>query len=595
MIHDVEILPAIHVLLRYLEGEGVDTIFGIPGGPITPLYEALYDRKKIRHVLAKHEQGAAAMADGYARVRGSLGVCCTTTGPGATNALTGIASAYADSIPVLILTAQVATRAFGKGAIQESTTYGVDLVKMFEPVTRLSVMLPTAERMPDLMKRALRAALSGRPGPVHLSLPADLVSQPIPYVRYPWQHYRPHSETFDREAVEEAARLLVEAESPCILAGHGVTLSSAWEELLKLAERLRIPVATTPKAKGVFPEDHPLSLGVFGFAGHPRADGYLLSGRVDVLLAVGTSLGEFQTQAWHPRLQPSVGFIQVDLDPNEIGKNYSADVGITGDARATLQALHDRVDQTFKGALQGDPLERIRAEIPRHVGAELMSSDGVPLKPQRVIAEMQALLPESTLLFVDTGNCITWAGHYYEVRRPVSYFQAMGFAAMGHGFASSIGGKVAAPGRPVVALGGDGAFAMSGMEIHTAVEHGIPVIWIVLNNGGHGMVYHGDRILMNRRLDSSTFRTGLDVYGVARSLGARAFQVDSPEAFRGALRDALGSGEPCVIDTRIDPEEVPHALRDRVATLKKFFSGNLDDGPRSFRTPWPRSIRPSRP
>jgi acetolactate synthase-1/2/3 large subunit len=589
MVSNVEVLPAVQVLLRYLEGEGVDTIFGVPGGPISALYAAIYERRKIRHVLAKHEQGAAFMADGYARVRGGLGACCTTTGPGATNALTAIACSYVDSIPVMLITAQVATRAFGKGALQESTPFGVDLVQIFKPVTRLSTMLPTSERMPDVMKRALRAALSGRPGPVHLNLPADLVTQPIPYIHYPWQHYRPHSETFDREAVEEASRLLMEAETPCILAGHGVTLSSGWEELMKLAVRLRIPVATTLKAKGVFPEDHPLSLGVFGFAGHPRADAYLLSERVDVLLAIGTSLGEFQTHAWHPRLQPSVALIQVDLDPNEIGKNYPADVGIVGDARATLQALHERIEQSFKGTLEG-----LNAEIRRYVGGDLLESNSVPLKPQRVIAEMRRALPDETLLFVDNGNCIIWAGHYYEVRKPATYFHGAGFASMGHGFAASIGGKVAAPNRPVVAIGGDGAFAMNGIEIHTAVEHNIPVIWVVLNNGGHGMVYHGDRILLNRRLESSSFRTGLDVYGVAKALGARAFQADSAETFRSALHDAMGSGEPCVIDTRVDAEEVAFSLRDRVATLRKFFSGTLDEGPRSFRTPWPRSVRPPR-
>lgn len=589
MYTDTETLTAIHVLLRFLEVEGVDTIFGIPGGPITPLYEALYERGKIRHILAKHEQGAAYMADGYARVRGGLGVCCTTTGPGATNALTGIACAYADSIPVLLITAQVATKAFGKGAIQESTSYGVNLVDVFKPVTRLSTMLPTSEQMPHIMKRALRAALSGRCGPVHLSLPADLVTGMISYVPQPWQHYRPHSATVDREAVEEAARLLVEAERPCVLAGHGVNLSGAWQDLLDLANRLRIPVATTPKGKGVFPEDHPLSLGVFGFAGHPRADAYLLTGKVDVLLAIGTSLGEFQTHAWHPRLQPTEALIHVDLDPHEIGKNYPADVGIVGDARATLRELYGRVDAVFRGNVQHDPLEGLRTEVARHARAELLHSDASPLKPQRVIHEMQQLLPDDALLFVDTGNCITWAGHYYEVRKPATYFQGMGFAAMGHGFVASIGGKLAAPDKTVVALGGDGAFAMIATELHTAVDNDIPVIWIVLNNGGHGMVYHGDRILLNRRFDSSGFRAPLDIHGISRSLGANAFRVETADAFRAALKEALASQKPCVIDTLIDPEEVAHSLGDRVRTLKDFFSGTLGDGPRSLRAPWPRS------
>lgn len=584
-----EQMTAIHVLLRYLEAEGVDTIFGVPGGPISPLYEALYDRGKIRHVLAKHEEGAAYMADGYARVSGRLGVCCTTTGPGATNALTGVACSYADSVPVLILTAQVAIKAFGKGAIQESTSYGVDLVQIFKSVTRLSTMLPNSERTPEIVRRALRAALSGRRGPVHLNLPADVMKQEIPYVPIPPEHYRAYSGHADPEAVGEAARLLIEAERPCVLVGYGAVISNAEEDLLKLAELLGIPVATTPKAKGIFPENHPLSLGVLGFAGHALADAHLLYGRADVLLVVGSSLGEFATHAWDKRLQPTVALIQVDIDANEIGKNYSTDVGIIGDAKSTLHELVVEVGRRFKGHIEHDaPLRRLREEIPRYVDAQLMTSDDVPLKPQRVVKEMQDVLPEDTLIFVDTGNCISWMGHYFEVRRPGTYFQGMGFASMGHGFASSIGGKVAAPNRPVVAIGGDGAFAMNGMEIHTAVDNDIPVIWIVLNNGGHGMVYHGDRILMNRRLECSSFKVPINVAALARSLGARAFRVDSPAAFRQALQDALASGVACVIDTIIDPEVVPAALDARVRTLKEFFSGTLGDVPGSLRGPWMR-------
>lgn len=584
-----EQMTAIHVLLRFLEAEGVDTIFGVPGGPITPLYEALYDRGKIRHVLAKHEEGAAYMADGYARVTGRLAVCCTTTGPGATNALTGIACSYADSLPVLILTAQVALKAFGKGAIQESTGYGIDLVQIFKSVTRLSTMLPNSERTSEIVRRVLRTALSGRRGPVHLNLPADIMKQEITYVPIPPEHYRAYSGHADREAVGEAARLLIEAERPCVLVGYGVVLSNAEEELLKLATLLQIPVATTPKAKGIFPENHPLSLGVLGFAGHALADAYLLSGRADVLLVIGSSLGEFATHAWDKRLQPTVALIQIDIDALEMGKNYSTDVGIIGDAKATLHELVAEIATRFKGVMGDDnPLQQLREEVPRYVDAHLMTSEEVPMKPQRVVKEMQDVLPEDTLIFVDSGNCMSWMGHYFEVRRPGTYFQGMGFASMGHGFAASIGGKVAAPNRPVVAIGGDGAFAMNGMEIHTAVDHDIPVIWIVLNNGGHGMVYHGDRILMNRRLASSAFKVPIDIAGLARSLGARAFRVDSPAAFREALQEALASGVACVIDTVIDPEVVPAALYARVRTLREFFAGTLGDVPGSLRGPWVR-------
>jgi acetolactate synthase-1/2/3 large subunit len=261
---------AVQLLLAYLEQEGVDTVFGIPGGPLMPFYEAMFAGGKIRPVITKHEEGAAFMADGYARVSGRLGVCCATTGPGATNALTGIACAYRDSVPVLLLTAQIALSAFGKGAAQESSPLGIDIVDMYKDVTKASVMLMAPEKIAEVTRHLLRTSLSGRSGPIHLSLPADMMGRPVPDDLRKPQQYRPPSELFDRRSVKEAAKLLLQARRPVLLAGYGVHLSRAYDELRGLAERLKIPVATTQKGKGVFPEDHALSLGVFGFAGSPR-------------------------------------------------------------------------------------------------------------------------------------------------------------------------------------------------------------------------------------------------------------------------------------------------------------------------------------
>ncbi|MBK8253930.1 MAG: thiamine pyrophosphate-binding protein [Polyangiaceae bacterium] len=579
--------PAIHALLEILEAEGVDAIFGIPGGPISPLYEALFDRGKMTHILAKHEQGAAFMADGYARVKGTLGLCCTTTGPGATNAITGIACSYTDCIPVMLLTAQVAMRAFGKGALQESTQFGVDLVQLFKPVTKLSTMLVSHEHLPDMVRRALRTALTGKRGPVHLNIPADIAKRPIPYVPIPQHQIRMLSRSVDTASLREAAWLLAFAENPCILAGAGVLLSGAHQELFDLATQLNIPVASTPNAKGVFPEDHPLSLGVFGFAGHPRADAYLLGDRVDVLVAVGTSFNELASHAWDRRLQPHEALIHIDIDPEQIGKNYATDVGVVGDAKAALHMLLDLVrEQTFPPTNRpSDPLAHVRTEVQRHHHAAQLTSDTLPMKPQRVIAEMQKVLPQDTLFFVDAGNCFSWMVHYYEIRQPGTFFQGMGHAAMGHGLVASIGGKVAAPDKTVVAIGGDAAFAMCGVEIHTAVEHDLPVIWIVLNNRGHGMVYHGDQLLLKRKLPSSSFRSELDVATIARSLGAVGVRVETPEELNKALKRALVEKKPFVIDTVIDPEEMPEALRGRVHTLREFVSGTLGAVPRSLRLP----------
>lgn len=276
------------LLLSYLKVEGTEYIFGIPGGALTPLYEALSHQSEVRPILAKHEQGAAFMADGYARVSGHLGVCCATSGPGGTNALSGIACAYADSISVLMLTAQVATAAMGKGALQESTLFGVDLVEIFKPVTKLSAALTSASKSAELIRRALRTALSERRGPVHLSVPGDLARQPFPRDFQAPDQYRASTALVDRAAIADVARLLARAARPCILAGSGVGLSGGAEELRVVAELLGVPVATTPKAKGILPEDHPLSLGVFGYGGHPRAERYLCSGTVDVLLVIGS-------------------------------------------------------------------------------------------------------------------------------------------------------------------------------------------------------------------------------------------------------------------------------------------------------------------
>lgn len=570
---------AIKLLLKYLEAEGVKYIFGIPGGPLTPLYEAIHELGNIRAVLAKHEQGAAFMADGYARVSGKMGVCCATTGPGATNLITGVTCAYADSVPMLVLTAQIATGAFGKGAVQESTSHGADVVEMFKPITKMSVMLPTGEKMADVARLAIRTAMTGRRGPVHISLPADLVKKEVPLELIQPGNYRADSACFDRAAIKEASRQLLKAKRPAILAGNGVNLSRSHKELRALAEKLMIPVCTSPQAKAVFPEDHLLSMGVFGFGGSPRADAYLLSGEVDVLLVVGSSLGEFSTNTWDKRLQPGSALIQIDIDPGEIGKNYSTSVGITGDAKVCLSELLYQVERDIKWldnfeTPSPDFARSFKEKHPRCLEPDKCLSDAAPLKPQRLVYEMGQLLPEDSMLFVDIGNCIAWAVHYLCLSRPGGFFLNMGMASMGHAVAAAIGGKLARPQCPAVVLAGDGAFAMNGMEVHTAVDCDVPVIWVILNNSSLGMVYHGERILHGGKFHFSKFNQRIDVAAVARGLGAEVFSVDSAEGFRDAFRTSLKSGKPCVIDALVDAEECP-PMKLRAATMNRFFAGTM--------------------
>jgi len=564
---------AARLLVEYLKVEGVEYVFGIPGGALITFYEAMHDLGGIKAVLAKHEGGAAFMADGYARASGKIGVCCSTTGPGVTNLMTGVACAYADSIPLLVITGQVSTASFGKGAFQESSCHGVDVVDMLKSVTKSSVMIPSAEKTGDVIRAALRTAMSGRKGPVHINFPMDYMKKPVRYCVVPSGEYRVTSGQFDRDAIKAASRELVNAKRPAIMAGSGVSLAGACEELRRLAEKLNIPVITSPKGKGVFPENHLLSMGVLGFGASPQAEKYLLSGEVDVLLAVGTSLGEASTCGWDPRLQPSKALVQIDIDPQEISKNYSATHGILGDARTALRELNFQVerDLRWREIQEGPSVEWIREfkrTTPRWLDPEKMDSTATPLKPQRVIKELQEALSADTMLFVDAGTSVFWAFHYFCSREPGNFFVNTGLFSMGHGTAACIGGKLARPGSAAVALVGDAAFAMNGMEVHTAVDLGLPVVWLVLNNGGCGMIYHGERMLFGDKFTCSLYNKKLDVAGIARGLGALSFLAKEPGEVKACLAEALASGRPAVIEAQVDLFETP-PMGNRMKTFDK--------------------------
>ena len=562
--------PLIHQMLEQLEQEGVTHIFGVPGGPLTAFFAALRARNRIKYVLARHEEGAAFMANSHARVTGRLAVCCVTSGPGATNALTGVAGAYADSLPVLYLTGQVATRMFGLGAIQESTWHGIDVVEIFRPVTKISTMVVAAETGMRLLRHVLRTATSGRTGPVHLNIPADLARALLPCDVQESSGYRPVCVSVPQAAdIARAAALLAGSRQPTIFAGHGVALAGAEAALLGLAERLQAAVVTSPKGKSVFPEDHPLSLGVFGMGGHARADRYLDDD--DVILVVGSSLNEFASSAWSQRLRVSGAFLQIDVDPSEIGKNYPVTVGLPGDARATLEALTQALPATPTTRATAEVLARIASEVPRWEQEAEMTSEASPISPPRLVTELRKALPTDAMLFVDTGNASLWAGHYFEARAPGTYFIDMGLAAMGSSVAGVVGGALAAPGRKAVALTGDAAFAMHGFEVHVAVELNLPVVWIVLDNAGHGMIQQGERLAFGVDEGFYGFTHRIDAAAVARGLGARGLDVCTVPELVAALDEALTANGPTVINARIDPSVVAPTLARRARSVAEFF------------------------
>jgi acetolactate synthase I/II/III large subunit len=564
----------VDVFLRYLEGEGATNVFGIPGGLLHPLMAAIESNSAISLVVTKHEQGAAFMADGYARATGKLAVCAGTSGPGATNLVTGVACAFADGVPMLVVTGQAASHALGKGAAQETSREGIDIVEMFRPITKYSAMVTSADTFSHHVRRALRQALTGRRGPVHLNIPVDLWERPADEDWFEPSTYRPETRAFDRLAVQRAADALLAAEHPVLLAGSGVAAANAEEHLQVLAELLPARVATSPRAKGVFPEDDPLSLGIFGNAGHRDARETILGDEVDVLFTVGASLGETSTFNWTPRLRPSGALIQLDIDADRIGRNYPVDIALVGDAQAILvelaYQLHRRINEGVPPASRWREHPELVRGHARYDDRSMRTSEASPLTPQRWRADLEEVLPEDAVVFSDIGAHMLFSLHHLCIRRGQRFFINLGFGSMGHGTIAPIGAALAMPGRPVFALVGDGCFAMNGMDLITAAEHDVPVIWIVESNNMHGITWHCSKLLSHGTpMRSAVYRRPLEVAALARAMGLHARVVDRPGQIQDAVRELLRIQAPGVIEVRVDPSVAP-PLGERAKSLAGF-------------------------
>ena len=565
----------VDVFLQYLKAEGVRVVFGIPGGLLHPFFEAIEADADLRLIVTKHEEGAAFMADGYARVGHKIAVCAGTSGPGATNLMTGVACAFADGVPLLVVTGQAASHTLGKGAAQETSREDIDIVAMFRPVTKYSAMVTSAASMPAHLRRALRQALTGRPGPVHLNFPVDLWEKPLAEDWFDPKTYRPETNTFDRGTVQRAVEVLLAAERPTLLAGSGVGIAGAEQHLRVLAEILPARVATTPRAKGLFPEDHELSLGVFGFAGHDDARDLLLGKEIDALLTVGASLSETSTLNWNPGLGAFKTLIQLDIDVDRIGRNYPVDIPLVGDAQTILVEivyhLHRAIRDGQIPRSTWNSAPRLPRGHERYLNPELRTSRALPLNPARWRCDLEEVLPEQAIVFSDIGAHMLWNIHHLCMRAGQRFFLNLGFGSMGHGTAAPIGAALAEAGRPVFAIVGDACFMMNGMELITAAEHRIPVIWIVENNDMQGITYHASRKLnaTGQPLRASQYLRKLEVAAIARAMGLSVWVVDHPGKLQDAVRAALARNEPSLIEVRVDAQ-IPPPIGDRTNSLAGF-------------------------
>jgi acetolactate synthase-1/2/3 large subunit len=538
-------------LLESLERQNVDVIFGILGGALLPIYDH-FCKSKIRHILCRHEQGAAHAADGYARASGKAGVCMATSGPGATNLVTGIANAYMDSSPVIALTGQVPTGGvntsymIGRDAFQEA-----DIIGITTPITKHNFQLREAAEIPKCVKTAFYIATTGRPGPVLIDIPKNVQTE-VAEIDFSngiqIRGYKPTSNPHPLQ-IRKATELLAEAERPIILAGGGVITANASPELLQVAELLMAPVATTFMGKGSFPETHPLSLGSIGMHGNPVANKLLCE--ADVMLAVGTRFSDRATGNLDSFCAPTKK-IHIDIDTAEIGKNIDVDIPIVADAKKALTALHERLAKQLKKKAGTAWTKRVKeAKAQLNPPAENTKD----MKPKALLQELRKLLPEKAIVTTEVGQNQMWAALYFNALKPRTFISSGGLGTMGFGFPASIGAKVACPDRPVVDIAGDGSFRMTEQELGTSVTEDIPVIVIVLNNSVLGMVAQWQRMFFKGRYSAVKLGSVPDFVKLAEAYGAQGLRARSIAEFTKAVKTALKSDVTTVIDVPISMEE----------------------------------------
>ncbi len=554
-------MRATEFLVEALKTEGITHLFAVPGGLLDPFLPTLSSTSGVAPVVAAHEGGATYMADGYARASGRFGASFVIGGPGISNTVTAAAAARTDGSPIAIFSGQVPTDWEGRGGFQDSSPAALDDVALLRPLTVSSLEVENVHLFNHHLRSSLTRMLAGGQAPVHLSIPLDIQREEV-HASWEALDRSLYSPGFiDPEALKRVWKILLPDEEKrpthiLALVGAGVEKANATEGLVAFAERYEIPVATTLRAKGVFPEDHRLSLGVFGYAGHRHAIETILSEEVEVLLVLGSGLSQRDTLYWDRKMLPSRALVHADINPEVPGRTWHAEVPVIGDCGRFLDALL-KANSIQSSGLEATRkqrsawLEKIRSSGPRHYDLASTESDAVPLHPARAITELRKVMPRDAVLLVDSGAHRAFCGHYWEAYRPRSYISATNLGPMGWAIPAAVGAKVARPELPLAVVTGDGCMLMHGMEIQTAARYGIEVIFVVLNNSALGNVWLRAHQLGPGPAALTEIPTH-DWAGFARSLDLQAATVETPDQLTPAFRAALEAEAPYLLDIRCD-------------------------------------------
>jgi len=549
-------LTGAEIVIECLKEQGVDTVFGYPGGTILNVYDELYKhRNEINHILTSHEQGAAHAADGYARATGKVGVCMATSGPGATNLVTGIATAYMDSIPMVAITANVGKPLLGRDSFQE-----IDIAGVTMPITKHNFIVKDVEVLADTIRRAFYIARSGRPGPVLIDITKDATAEKAEYVYQQPREVIRQTETIKEEDIRKALQMIAKAERPFIFVGGGAVLSGASKEVAELAHKIQAPVCDSLMGKGAFPGEDPLYTGMLGMHG-TKASNFGVT-HCDLLITIGARFSDRVTGN-ASRFAKKAKIIQIDIDPAEINKNVMVDGSIIGDVKEVLRLLNAQVSEQKHEAW----LEEIKALKNKYP----LRFEETRLTGPYVVEELYRVTKGEAITSTEVGQKQMWAAQFYKYQEPRTLITSGGLGTMGYGLGASIGAKVGKPEKIVVNVAGDGCFRMNMNEIATAARYNIPIIQLVLNNHVLGMVRQWQTLFYGKRYSNTILEDGVDFVKLAEAMGAVGMRITTREEVAPALEKAIALGRPVVIDCVIDCDDKVFPMVPAGAPIEEAF------------------------